>query len=129
MVPAVMVMPVAVMMVPRDNHVRHDVMAVMPVVAAVMVPAMMVILCENQRVRIFSGDAAIDRTGARGARQGLRPTCDEGSRDSDDGCKHQATHFLFSPLGANESPWRRARHQGPTNLTGRSETSSKFRKS
>lgn len=77
MMPAMMVVPAVVVMA-RNNHVRHDDM-MMPMDAAMMVmPALvMVILRENERARVFRGDAAIDRAGARGARQSLCAADDE----------------------------------------------------
>lgn len=72
MMPPMMVMVPAMMVVPRHDHVRHDVVPVVPVVAAVMVvPAMMVVLREHERVRILGRNTVIDRAGVRGPRQGL----------------------------------------------------------
>jgi hypothetical protein len=92
--PLVVVMVAAVMVMPRHDHVRHDVMPVGTVVAAMMmVPAVMMVLREDERVRILGRNAAIDRGGARGPRQGLSAASDERPCESDDGCKHQTTHF------------------------------------
>lgn len=63
--PPMVVMVAAMMVMPRHDHVRHDVMPVVTVVAAMMmVPAVMMILREHERVRILGRNVAIDRGGA-----------------------------------------------------------------
>ena len=92
--PPMVVMVAAVMVVARHDHVRHDVVPVMTVVAAMMVmPAVMMVLREHERIGILGGHAAIDRGRTRGTRQGLRAASGERPCESDDGCKHQTTHF------------------------------------
>lgn len=101
------VMVAAVMMVPRHDHVRHDVVPVMTVVAPMMVmPAVMVVLREHERIGILGGHAAIDRGRARGPRQGLSAASGERPCKSDDGCKHQATHFLVFSVELQNVPRR-----------------------
>lgn len=65
MPPMVVVMAAVVMVMPRHDHVRHEMRPVMTVVATmVVVPAVMMVLRENDRVRILGRNAAIDRRGA-----------------------------------------------------------------
>lgn len=105
--PPMVVMVAAVMMVPRHDHVRHDVMPVMTIVAAVMVvPAVMMVLRKHERIRILGRNIVIDRAGARGPRQGLSAASDERPCESDDGCKHQATHFSCFSVELQNIPRR-----------------------
>lgn len=107
MPPRVVMVVAAVMVMPRHDHVRHDMMPVRTVVAAMMmVPAVMMVLREDERVRIFGRNAAIDGGGVRGPWQGLRAASDERPCESDDGCKHQATHFSCFSIELQNLPRR-----------------------
>lgn len=105
--PPVVVVMAAVMVMPRHDHVRHDVMPVRTVVAAMMmVPTVMMVLREHERVSILGRDAAVDCGRARGPRQGLSAASDERPCESDDGCKHQATHFSCFSVELQNVPRR-----------------------